>query len=286
MKIKISTDSTADIPAEICKELDIEVLPLTVISGENEWLDGKTITPDEFYEVLDNSSKLPTSAAIPPILYTELFEKAWKEGYSDLIHTSINSKGSSTYQNGVLAREMFYEAHPEALESFKIHLIDSLTYSMGYGMAVIKAARMAIEGKNADEIISEIKDCTAHSRAMFVPLDLKCVKKSGRVSPAAAFVGDALGLKPIIVFEDGEAKIISKARGEKKAMAEIIEICNKEKKPGSPFAIVVGKNKAAAETFISEVKNNISDPATLVYKVGCIIAINTGPNMIGLIYRT
>lgn len=286
MKIKISTDSTADIPSKLQKEYSIAVLPLTIISGDGkqEWLDGVTITPKKFYKLLESSDKLPTSAAVTPLQYSELFEQTWKEGYTDLIHVSINSKGSSTYQNGAFARMQFYEAHPEAEGSFHIHLVDSLTYSMGYGMAVISAAKLAMQGAEVSLILDTIQDWLDHVRPTFVPLDLKCVKKSGRISPAAAFVGDALGLKPLIRFEDGEAKIFSKARGEKNAVKEILNICKNEIRPGSSFALVCGGNKEANDRFAEAVAQALPDETAVPYQVGCIISINTGPNMVGIIY--
>lgn len=104
---------------------------------------------------------------------------------------------------------------------------------------------MIQDGANVKETVSHIEEWLAHSRPMFVPLDLKCVKKSGRISPAAAFVGDALGLKPLITFENGEAKIVGKARGEKNALALLLDICMKERKAGSNYAIVYGNNGEA-----------------------------------------
>ena len=284
MNIVISTDSTADIPAKYREEYGIRVLPLSIISGNQEWLDGVTITPEEFYPILEAADKLPTSAAVPPVLYTQLFEEVWQAGCTELIHVSLNSKGSSTYQNGCLARVQFYEAHPEAESTFRIHIIDSLTYSMGYGMAVIDAAKMAAAGAAPEEIIAGIHDWLDHVRPTFVPLDLKCVKRSGRISAAAAFVGDAIGLKPIIRFEEGEARIITKVRGEKNAFKEILSIAASEIRPGSTFALVCSNNQEANARFVQAVEEALPGHTVIAYQVGCIISINTGPNMVGIIY--
>lgn len=284
--IKISTDSTADIPRSICEELDIDVIPLTVITEDGtEYRDGVDITPSEFYEIIDNSVKLPISAQVTTPLYMELYERTWRAGYTELIHTAINSKGSGTYQAGVMTRDMFYDEHPEARESFKITLIDSTTYSMGYGIPVIEAARMAREGASAAAITEYITEWCAHARPLFVPLNLRCVKKSGRISPAAAFVGDAIGLKPLITFEDGEPKIIGKVRGERRAIAALIETCKRERKPGSSYAIVYGSNHMAYEELKEAVAHELDMPPIADYEVGCVIGINTGPDMVGLIYR-
>ena len=97
-KIKISTDSTADIPKSFCEALNISVLPLTILAGEKEYRDGVDITSSEFHKIIDASKQLPVSSQVASVLYSELFEETWKAGYTDLIQVTLNSKGSGTYQ--------------------------------------------------------------------------------------------------------------------------------------------------------------------------------------------
>lgn len=285
-RIKIATDSTADIPKSFCEELNISVLPLTILAGEKEYRDGVDIAPFEFYRIIDESKVLPVSSQVASVLYSELFEETWKAGYTDLIQVTLNSKGSGTYQAAVLSRDLFYEEHPEGREQLAIHIIDSKTYSMAYGIGVIEGAQLVQTGASAQEVIAHIEDWLEHTRPVFIPLNLRCVKKSGRISPAAAFVGDAIGLKPLITFEDGEAKIIGKARGERKAIAALLELCKKERRPGTNYALVYGNNTEAF-TQLKEACAQIMDkPPIAEYPVGCVIAINTGPDMVGILYRT
>lgn len=282
-KIKIST---ADIPQVFCEELSISILPLTVLAGEKEYRDGVDITPQEFYHIIDESKKLPVSSQVASVLYTELFEETWKAGYTDLIQVTVNSKGSGTYQAAVLSRNLFYEEHPEAKEQLAIHIIDSKTYSMAYGIGVIEGAQMVRDGASLEDVIAHIYEWLEHTRPVFIPLNLRCVKKSGRISPAAAFVGDAIGLKPLITFEDGEAKIIGKARGEHRAITALVDQCRKERRHGTNYALVYGNN-AEAFTALKEACALIMDkPPIAEYPVGCVIAINTGPDMVGILYRT
>lgn len=286
MKIRVATDSTADIPQEFVEKHNIAVLPLTIRHEDKEYRDGIDITPQQMFEILDTAKVLPVSAQVALPLYTELFMDTWQQGYSDLIQITINAKGSGTYQTAVLARTMFFEEHPEAEGSLTIHIIDSGTYSMAYGIGVIEAARLVQEGADLAQVLAHIDDWMAHTRPMFVPLDLKCVKKSGRISPAAAFVGDAMGLKPMITFEGGEAKILEKIRGEKKAITQLVARCMKERRPGTNYALVYGKNDEAYQAFKAACAEVMDIPPITEYPVGCIIAINTGPNMIGILYRT
>lgn len=285
-KIKIGTDSTADIPKELCEELNISVLPLSIIHEGKEYVEGIDITPEPFYEILENSHKIPTSSQVTAELYRKLYEKTLAEGYTDLIQISINAKGSGTYQAAVLTKELFYEEHPEARDRLTIHTIDSETYSMIYGFAVVQAAKMARDGADPAEIIEKTKRTIKATRAMFVPLTLRFVKRSGRISPAAAFVGDAIGLKPVITFEDGEAKIVSKIRGERQAIKGILDICKKERREGTPYMIVYGNNQEEYRLLREACIQELGQEPEIEYPVGCIIAMNTGPNMVAIIYLT
>lgn len=284
-RIRIGTDSTADIPQELCRELEISVLPLTISAGKEEYRDGVDITPQEFYPVLDAAEELPMSSAVTPFQYMELYTETWKLGYTDLIQVCLNAKGSSTYQNAVQTRDMFYAENPAAKDALRIHLIDSGTYSMGYGLPVVEAARMAKEGKDAEQIIAYVQDWVEHSRPLFVPLSLRCVKRSGRVSAASAIVGDMLGIRPAFTFENGASKTVAKFRGDKKAIRGVIDIVRKERKPGSAYALVYGNNPEVYQAFKEAVVQALEQLPEVEYPVGCIIAINTGPDMFAIIYR-
>ena len=264
------------------------MLPLTIETVEGqEWMDGIDVTTDSFADYLEKAEQLPTTAAVPPLDYVNLFENTFAAGYTDLIHVSLNGSGSSTFQNSILAREMFYQDHPDAKNSFRIHLLDSRTYSMGYGLGVIHAARMAREeNASVDRILEYLEDWIAHNVVLFVPLELSFVRKSGRISGAAALIGDALGLKPVITFEDGSAKTLEKARGEKMAMRSVIRLMNATRSPGTPISIVGGADPSVNAAWDAMVRKEITDTSEIVAaQLGCVITINSGPKAFGMIYR-
>ena len=146
-KIKFVTDSASDIPRSLREELDILVLPFPIAMGAREYQDGVDFTATEFYDMLLAAPQIPTHAQLTPFVFSQCFEEAFRQGYTDLIYTSINSKGSATHQNALQAREEFYEDRPEAEETFRIHILDSRLYTMAYGWAVVQGARMAREGE-------------------------------------------------------------------------------------------------------------------------------------------
>lgn len=284
-RIKFTTDSAADIPASIREELDIQVLPFPIVMGDRELADGFDFTPEEFYHMLLAAPQVPTHAALNPYLFTEVFEAAYEEGYTDLIHTSINSKGSATCSNAFQARGAFYRDHPEAEESFHIHIIDALNYTMGYGWAVVRGAGMAREGAGVQAIVDFIRDWTEHVHVVFSPLDLRFAKKSGRISAAAAFVGEALGLKPVMTFLNGESKILAKVRGEKAVAAKMVEMCKSERRAGTPYLLIQGNNTEQSERLLELSRQELGEEPALSYHIGGVIAINAGPNLIGIVYR-
>lgn len=144
--IKFVTDSAADISPQVQKELDIQVLSFPIAMGDREYQDGVDFTPDEFYEKLLAAPQIPTHAQLTPFVFSECYEQAYENGYTHLIYISINSKGSATYQNSIQAREEFYEDHPEAKENFRITIINSRSYTMAYGWAVVQGAKMGATG--------------------------------------------------------------------------------------------------------------------------------------------
>ena len=283
--IKITTDSAADIPVELQRELDIQVLPFPIAMGDREYADGVDFTPDQFYKALLAAPQIPTHAQLNPYQFTQLFEGAWKAGYSHLIHVSINSKGSATYGNALQARDEFYEDHPEARDTFSISLLDSRTYTMCYGWAVIQGARMGASGAPAEEVLDFLRDWLDHARILFTPLDLRFAKKSGRISAAAAFVGEALGLKPIMTFEGGESKILSKVRGEKSVIANMVALCKENRRPGTPYLLIRGNNLEQADKLLQACRAELGEDPALEYPIGGVISINAGPNLVGLVYR-
>ena len=120
---------------------------------------------------------------------------------------------------------------------------------------------------------------------LFVPFDLKFAKKSGRVSAAAAFVGEALGLKPIMTFENGASKVVTKVRGEKNVIPTILELAQKEREPGTPYLIIRAARPDQAELLTESCRQAFGQEPAMDCFIGGVIAINAGPNLVGLISR-
>jgi DegV family protein with EDD domain len=244
------------------------------------------IDDEQFYAMLEASDELPTTSQITVFQYGEVFEAAYKEGFTDVINTTINAEASGTYNSACLAARMFYESHPEAEKTFRIHNIDGVTYTAAYGYAVVCGAKMAQEGKNADEIVAFMKDFVEHYVIYFVPYTLEYASKSGRIPSAAAFVGELVGLKPIMRIADHKIATNDKIRGEKKIIPTLVKKALSEMVPGSEYMVVCGNTIEDRDSLEAAMTEAVGYAPSARYRIGAAITINAGPRTVGVAIRT
>ena len=202
MKIKIISDSTCDLSPELIARYDIDVIPLHIILGEEDHLDG-TLSPDDIYRWSDENRQSPKTAAIS--MEDALAALKPYEGREVIVFT-ISGSMSSTYNVLCMAAE---QVSPEG----KVIVIDSANLSTGVGLQVITAAELAQQGKNAREIADIIAGITPRVRASFVVDTLTYLHRGGRCSGLAAMMGGALKLHPRIGVADGKMTPGKKYRG-------------------------------------------------------------------------
>jgi DegV family protein with EDD domain len=284
-KIKIMTDSASDIDTKLAEEYGVCVLPFTVVIDGKEYIDGIDFTPDEFYEKMASCTDFPKTSQVRPDQFAEKYEQFYNEGIKDLIYVSISSTGSSTYNNALKSRDEFYENHPEAKDKFKITVIDSLNYTFTYGYPVIEAAAKAARGCSADEIIAFIEEWISCTEVHFVSYTLDYVKRSGRVSAGAAFMGELLGLKPIISIIDGDSKVAEKVRGEKAIIPKLIELSKNRMIPQTPYILLEGCLHEEFAAFKKEITKAVGYPPERTAKIGSTIASHAGPKIIGIVIK-
>ena len=211
-KIGFLTDSCSDIPQEFADKYGIEVVGFPINLDGVEYMERKDFTNDQFYQMMRDAQGVPTTAAITQLQWCEIYERYVDEGYTDLVHLCINSAGSSTYNNAVKGAEMLAEERPG--HKLNIQLIDSHTYSMPYGWYLCECARKVRNGGELATCVEEMKQSLDRVEICLAAYSLKQMKKSGRVSAAAAVVGDLLGIRPIISLNAGVSKVEAKVRGD------------------------------------------------------------------------
>ena len=153
-RIKLMTDSASDLPNELAQQLGIEIIPFPIAVDGKGYMEGVDFTPRQFYDIMQNAKEIPTTSQIPTVTYCEHYYSAFEKGYTDVILVGISSSASATFLRAQDAVEMFFENCPQAKGKFNIHILDSKTFSLGYGYPMMQAARLVREGKTVEQILA------------------------------------------------------------------------------------------------------------------------------------
>ena len=205
MSVRIVIDSASDITKEKADALGLDLMPLKIIFGDEEYLDGVTLSHHEFYEKLIESGIFPTTSQIPPHEFEHKFKEIKEAGDTAVVIT-LSSLLSGTYQSAHLALDGYEDC---------IHLVDSKNLCIGEQNLVMYAIRLRDQGCSAEEIVSELEDKKSKICVLAVFDTLEYLKRGGRLSSTAAWAGNLLSIKPVISAEKGEIVILGKARGSK-----------------------------------------------------------------------
>ncbi len=283
-KIKFMADSACDISKEDEKKYDIKVLCFPITVGEKSFYD-RDMNIKEYYDLIMSSTELPKHSQLTPMMYKECYEQYWQEGYSDVIYTAIASKGSNTINSAMLAREQFYEENPQAKESMSIRILDSGNYTGTIGYPLIQAAVKANNGASADEIEGYLKEWYSKAEVHFGTFSLEFVKKSGRVSSAAGFVGEVLGLRPIICIKQGVSTVEAKVRGDKAVVPKLADMVCERIIPDSPYVVMEGYDPVYTDEITKELTKRLGYPPEMRFDIGGVIAANCGPKTVAVAFK-
>ena len=282
-KIGFLTDSCSDIPQELADKYGIEVVGFPINLDGVEYMERKDFTNDQFYQMMRDAQGVPTTAAITQLQFCDIYARYADEGYTDLVYLSINAGGSSTYNNAVKAMELLEEERPGY--TMKIQVIDSHTYSMPYGWYFCECARKVRNGGELASCVAELKqklDCVEICLAAY---SLKQMKKSGRISAAAAVMGELMGIRPIITLIDGKTKVEAKVRGDDKVVPAMVELAKKRSEGVEDFDYMIGHtNIPQKDDLIKACRKAFGKDPLITFPLGGVVSANTGPDTIALVY--
>ena len=237
-KIAILTDSSCDIPQEMAEKYGIDIMSFHILLDDVDYVERVDCTNTEFYDKMRAAKGVPSTAAITPIQFCEKYCQYVDEGYTDVIHVPINKSGSSTYNNALMAQGMLREERPE--HHLNIHLLDPHTYSMVFGWYLCEMARKLQNGAEIRHVIHEFEQQMNCMEVVLGPYSLRQMKKSGRISAAAAVMGELMGIRPIITLIDGKTKVEAKVRGDEKVVPAMVELCQKRAGDVEDFEYMIG----------------------------------------------
>ena len=275
MKIAISSESTIDLPKELLQKFNIHTVPLSVIMGEEEYLDGQfEIT--KIFDYVDKTKKLPSTSAVNEYQFKAYFDNLLKN-YDAVIHLSLSSGVSSTYSN----------AKKVASGMQNVYVIDTLSLSTGIALLAIKAHQMIDQGKDVKEIVESLENQKQKSKVSLIVNKLNYIVKGGRCSALACFGANLLSIKPLILVENGKTKLGKKYIGTydfcaKKYCEDIIKSNNNIDKTNVfvSYTTITEKTKQNVTDILKEngFKNIYYTTA------GSTIACHTGPLSLGIIF--
>ena len=273
-KIKIITDSTLDLPSDLIKEKNIEVLPLLINFGEESYLDGVEINTKEMLEKIKKDNVLPTTAQVTPNRFEEVFKKYLDEGYK-IVTLVLSSEMSGTYQSACIAKNM--------LETDDIVVIDSRNVTSGLGVLVLKACEFRDNGDSIFEIEEKIKNIIPKVKSSLSFESLENLVRGGRLSKTVGTIGSVLGLRLILEVKDGQMAVKDKVRGSKKALKKVIsDFENGNVDFNSPIVLLEILNEeiySGLKKYFEENNINYVDA-----KVGCTVGIHSGTKACGIFF--
>lgn len=276
-KIALITDSTNDLPAELREKYDIRVVPLTIVWGEHQYLDGIDITPEEFYERLGTTPHHPTTSQPTPQDFIRAYETAASGGAEEILVITISSAMSGTIESARAAAEGF---------NLPVRVQDSKSNSMSLGWQLLAAARAREAGANLEEMAAAAEDVRNRLHYHIVLDTLEYLVKGGRIAGATKFIGNVLNIKPQIRVnhQSGSVEAGDVSRTRARALETLYSSFFKKMEPDKRMHIAVLHNAAYedAKTLADRITTEFNSVEIISGIVSPILGAHTGPRAVAL----
>ncbi|MGY1462538.1 DegV family protein [Bacillus toyonensis] len=281
MGVKIITDSAADLPVELLQAYDIDLIPLRVYDeAETEYLDGVTLESVTLLQKMREGAVYRTS--LPSLeTFQEKFVSYAKEG-NPCIYLAFSSELSGTYQSSIVIKEEVKETYAD----LDLEIIDTKCASLGQGLVVLEAAKMAKDGASKEDILKRVAFLMNHMEHIFTVADLQYLVRGGRLSKVAGFIGGLLNIKPILNVEEGKLVPLEKVRGKKKVLSRIVDIMEERGKDlkDQTIGMTHGDDLETAEALKALITERFGCEVFIVNTIGAAIGAHTGPGVITLFF--
>ncbi len=281
MSYKILVDSSCDIPQEVAAKAGIVVVPMPVYIDGKSFLEGVDIFTDRFYADFQSYKELPKTSQPNPNELRAIYENLLEQGH-EIVAIHLSSGLSSTYQTAVMVKDMC--SQPD-----KIHVIDSLGASLGFGLLAYLASEIVKQDAEWAVIEQQLLQVRNNMCYVFTLDTLEYLVKGGRVSKTAGFVAGLLDVKPILhINDEGKIDVFGKVRSRKAAIRKLIELMEQE--AVNPENQIVAISHAAcqeeAEALASEVRQKFNVKDIIMGEIGCVVGSHVGPGTLALFYQT
>ena len=276
MSTRIVTDSTAYLPEDIARREGIEVVPLHVVVGGRERVEGREVSAAEVAAALRDYTIVTTSRPTPQV-FGATYERLAGEGATSVVSIHLSSQMSGTVEAARLAAS---EAR------IPVHVVDSETIGMAMGFAVMSAAEAAARGGDVDTIVETVRARLGASHVLFYVDTLEHLRRGGRIGAASALLGSALSIKPILAVRGGRIVPVEKVRTSSRAVARLeAMVVEQVRKRGEVVDIAVHHLDAAAraEQIAGRLRTTVpGSPAVLVVELGAVVGAHVGPGTVAI----
>jgi DegV family protein with EDD domain len=253
----------------------IEIVPLTVRFGDEELVDRRDLTPEQFWDRLARSDVLPETAAPSPGAFEAAYRRAAEDGCGGVVCVTLSAGLSATYEAAQLAARAVADSIP-------VRVVDSRAVALAEGLMAVRSAELAGEGAGIDDVVRELEGLVGRSRT-FAALDtLENLKKGGRIGGAQAFLGSMLSIKPIIQVSEGKVEPESRQRTRAKALRYLAEKVRRHE-PVDTLAVMHG-DAPDLDEMLDLLSSTHPREEIVVGDVGAVIGTHTGPHVMGVIF--
>ncbi len=274
--IKIVTDSTCDLPAELIRQHAIQVVPVHIRFGTQVYQDRVDLDSETFYKLVNERGELPATSQPSPQDFTAAYQAV--VGQTDaVLSIHLSSKLSGTYQSAVLAANAI-------VDKVKVHVFDSWGGSGGLGFMCLEAARMAEAGKTLDDIVRRLETIRAHMNIFFTVSNLEFARMSGRVGRLQSVLAAWLDIKPVIGVDEGLMNVVERVRSRKRALDCMIELMrNKVGEANINVAVIHAQVPEEAQALLERIRREFSCVETYWHDLALGVAVHLGPGTLGLV---
>lgn len=282
-RIKFIADTGADIPEDIVEKYDLTIFPFMSIFGDKMYKSGVGLSGREFFKKLEEFDGIPTTSQTP---YFEMEDalKKYSAEYDAVIVFTLSSKASGQHNSLQAIRRNLLEENPE----LDIRIIDTMSFTIGIGMAVVYAAELALKGESVDEVERKAKEYIKSWDMYFLVDNLAYLEKGGRINKTSAMIGTLLDIKPVLSIRDGLIESVDKFRGKKKLVKKLVDKVkqNPEFDSENPQFGIVHASDEWGEELKELLNSEFDNPPILMYThLGAIIGTHTGPGVIAVFFR-
>jgi DegV family protein with EDD domain len=275
--IKVVTDSTSDVPPEIAAELNISVVPVIVQIDGISYLDGITLTRQQFYDDLNSYHEIPKTAAPSPEAFAKVFRQAGAQGAEDIISIHVNRKFSG------LCGVVEVAAQDVAADGLRVHVVDSETVTMGLGWLAVTAARMARAGARANQIVSAIEAMRQHVYIYAMMDTLQYLRRSGRANALIAGLGDMLQIKVLLGVHNSVVTQVDRIRTRSRGMARLVEVAHAHRSVQHLSVLHTSNGMVNDLTYLqSQLSDLMPAERQFVLQVTPVIGAHVGPMAVGV----